>query len=376
MRLLGRWVWVVVGVGALACEQEGDMASGSGYVLIDEDARAAGFAIRKNESILSGTLPVALQDAEQAVLLGGIEDELLEASDGELLYVTGDEGNVERYTLGRDVEYDEWDLQATEYASEELAYNLGGRVSWYHGRYRLDARDTLSTVSGMVPPRGLRGFSPVLIDNQREEEFPASDENAEAEAGLAAGGAGAGAEVEAGVDTSEGAGSESSEADLAGLDNVDTEQEYALARARALANVVGTWRGQFYSPYHEAWYEFTITVRQAALDGRMVEGEVIANSWTGLPNDRTMPSLCAGQEQWKVRQLARGSVRPNGDIRFESESWSVAQRTCGEAPEAYYPDHFEGAVSADGATWSVAVHDHHVVSGQGVRLTRVRGARR
>jgi hypothetical protein len=333
MKLDSSWVWVIVGMGLVSCEGGG--SSEAGYVLMDREARASGISLRKDDAAVSAALPVAVGEGESAVLVADDAAQPLSVDAGELLYVRGADAQIDRLVLGRDVESDAWDIDGSAAASEELAYGVGGRLMANGERMRLQVPDAVDLVSALSVPPGLVEFSPVPIAQQ------------------------------------DALGSSTSEAS----EPAPSAATAPDVRAAVLARIAGTWRGQGYSPFHEAWYEATITIRLSKDSPQSLEGVVIAHSWTGLPDNPKAPTKCNGQEQWKVREPALGSVRADGTVQFDSQSWSVERAICGAppAPGDYYLDRFAGALNAEGTEWSALANDSYGLVDWPVTLRRIGG---
>ncbi|MBN1605918.1 MAG: hypothetical protein JW940_04765 [Polyangiaceae bacterium] len=328
MRLLARWRWLGLAMGTMAC---GQGAEPSGYVLIDREARAAGYRVEKDGRTESATLPLALEDAQEATLVNADSRQSLTAQPGEVVIVRGANAETERGMIGRDVEPDMLDLEAPEGVARELAAAVGGELDARGATWRLTALDAWELASQMPVPAEVVGAAPVAIDAVATAELALTDET-RASTGQASTG------TVAPSLSAQGPGSSASRS----------------------TDVAGTWQGQLYSERHGAWYEFTVTMRQSA---RGLRGEVTAHSWSGTPDDPMVPAKCNGGERWKVREAAQGTVGAEGTITLESQSWAVLKRCCGEAPAPgeYALDHFVGGLSADGNQWNAEVHDHHVM---------------
>ena len=92
MRLVKGWLWAMLGVVQVACGQQ--TPEPGGYVLIDREARAAGFALSNGDEVVPATLPVGLDGTGVSVLVGRDVETPLSAELGELVTVRGREAKL------------------------------------------------------------------------------------------------------------------------------------------------------------------------------------------------------------------------------------------------------------------------------------------
>jgi hypothetical protein len=322
MRVCAKYGWLGLAMGTMAC---GQGAEPSGYILLDREARAAGYSVEKDGHTQRATLPLALGDAEEATLVHADSRQSLFAQPGEVVVVRGANAQTERWVLGRDIEPDLLDLDAPEDVARELAGAVGGELTARGSSWRLAALDAWELASQMPVPAEVVGAEPVAIDAIGSAQLGLTDEAP-------------------------------MNPDQASAGTIAASRD-PQGSASGATSAAGTWRGQLYSPWHLAWYEFTITIRPSP---NGLRGQVMAHSWSGIPQDSIVPAKCDGEERWKVREAAAGTLGADGTLTFESQSWAVAQRFCGEGPRQYAVDHFVGKLSPDGTEWNAEVHDHAV----------------
>lgn len=326
MGVLRRWAWLGFTLGGVACGQ--GESQPSGYVLIDSDARTVGFAIERDDSSSPATLPVALGDGEQVALVRGDSRRPLSATPGEVIIVRGADADTERWVLGQDIEPDMLDLDAPQTVASEFAGALGGELTARGSSWRLLATDAWELASQMPVPAELYSVRPVAMGVTTTTKQAVSS------------------------------GTEPIPTPASSADAPSGASPSEPATAPYSTAVAGTWRGQFFSEMHAAWYEFTVTLTES--NGNL-SGQIVADTWSGSPDSPAKPTRCTGGERWTVREPARGTLNDDGMIEFDGQSWAVESRICGGAPVAYAVDHFSGKLSADGSQWNAQIHDHVVL---------------
>jgi hypothetical protein len=107
---------------------------------------------------------------------------------------------------------------------------------------------------------------------------------------------------------------------------VQSELPVTFAPAAECTGVSGTWRGRAYSSPHEAYYDFTLQVRER---GSAVQGTVVAELWSGSTDEVDPPQACSGAQHVKVLESGSGTVDDSGTMHFASKTWRVNNHLCG-----------------------------------------------
>lgn len=348
-----RWEWCALALTTLACG--GSELDRSSFALIDQEARAAGYTVLAGGQVADGVVPVAFDGAEGATLVHGATDLPLQAEPGELVYVHGPEGNVDRLYIGRDIEPDRVLVEGPRAVADELAAHLGGDVAAEGPRWRVTATDALALSSEAPAPAELVALAPVTMSleglNPWGEVAPAPDEEPEAAAPEAALG----------------------EFELDAPARELTLHAGNFPAVRGCQGVGGDWRARVYSEPHLSWVDLTLRVR--TLTGGEVAGTIEVHQWSGPPEDASLPTSCDAGERWKVREPAVGSITPEGGFELRGVSWKLEREYCGVFSNAYCLDRFRGVISPDGTTLETAVSDDCNWHDKPVTLTRIRCGR-
>ncbi len=322
-------VGLAIALGAVGCQ--GAEKEGSGYLLLDREARAAGFAVESGNVRAAPVLPVELTSDTELSLTGPTGRVALSGADGELLHVRGAQGKIESREIGGDVEPDRLVLEGTEEAASALATALGGELTEAgDGRWELQADGALADSSRVEAPNGLLQILPAEPSAELEPvEAPAD--------GAAA------AMLGAGLEATHAGGFE--KASIASA--VAAMRKLDLPPAVSCADpVVGTWMTQQYDERYGDWYVFTLRVQRVRGSATELTGDIVAHSWDGGPAD-TAPRACDGiLEHWKVGMTARGSIVGN-EVHFGGTSWQPQQALCRRVPSLageYNLDQFDGSV--------------------------------
>ncbi len=128
--------------------------------------------------------------------------------------------------------------------------------------------------------------------------------------------------------------------------------------------VTGTWRSLVWSEPHQAYYDFTLKVRQPSPKSPALEGTVLAHSFTAPLGTPAPPADCL--EEWTVEEPATGRVNSDGTMRFDGTSWRVADTVCGDAPQSYSHDQFQITPASTGIVFDAKVW----VNGLDAKFTR------
>ena len=325
--------FALVAVGATGCQgaQEGGDGSGTGVVLVDKDARSAGFAVEVAGKRQASVLPIEISDDDDVALVGPSGRATLSGAEGELLHVKGRQGKLESLGIGQDVEADRVLVEGTEESARALGEMLAGEVTATDGGWQIKADDALHAAAGLPAPDGLIALSPAekSTDDALIDEVERSVERTGALMGHAR------------TKLADGA-----------FDQVMAKmRDYGLPPAVECADpIVGTWMSQDYDERFTDWYVFTMHVTrvQGTTD---VTGEIEAHSWNGGPLDTTPGSnACEGNGgHWVVKMAATGTYQ-GGELHFGGTAWHLDKSICGRSPQPweYNLDQFTGTVDKSG----------------------------
>jgi len=326
-------VFALVALGVVGCHgaQEGGDGSGTGVLLLDRDARSAGFAVETAGHRASPVLPVELGDDEDVAVVGPTGRMAVSGAAGELLHVHGVQGKIDSRQIGEEVEADRVLVQGTEDAAKALAAILSGEVApTDDGAWEIKAANALQAAAGIPAPDGLLALLPA-------EKAATLDQKLEgaAIAGLAAQNARRPVRVE----------------NTSSFDQVLAKmKDYGLPPAVECRDAIaGTWMSQDYDERYGDWYVFTVQIKHVAGSPNQITGEIEAHAWDGGPLD-TKPTACEnGGAHWTVKMTAEGTV-DSGEVHFGGTSWHVAQVFCGRSPgpNEYNLDKFSGYLDASG----------------------------
>jgi len=141
-------------------------AGGEGYVVIDAAARRAGLAVEVDGEALSGLLPVAVAPEALAVLAGPERREALAVAPGELVFVRGKGGTLERGTA----DPDQLGVRGSEGPVRALADRIGARAIPEGGdRFLLRGMDVLPIAALFEEPKGILATLPVYVGSAGEK---------------------------------------------------------------------------------------------------------------------------------------------------------------------------------------------------------------
>lgn len=147
-----------------SCGSEGPPSS---YVLLDRDARQAGFGLQLASTNWRGSpaLPISIidPDAEHVSLSGPRGRTALSVFTGELGLVRGSSGRVEHLTLGTDIPDDELWIDGTAEGANALRELVGGKLEQEGSeRFVLRQQGIFELVSFLDPPDGIDAVLPAL----------------------------------------------------------------------------------------------------------------------------------------------------------------------------------------------------------------------
>lgn len=341
------WMATVLVASAAGCVGGEEPQAHRALLLLDQQAREAGFVI-VGDGLDARALPVAVSPDQGVVTIAGPDGtRQVEVAPGEIVLVTGAEGRIEHHVLGEDVDPDRLVLAAPAEVVTEVADGLGAEVlERPDGRVELAAPGVLAaSADAPVLPEILEASIVVLqARTVRQAARPIASTSVRRAAPALAPVPDAVVATPAATLYEEPLVLSAHDADYMDLP----------AAASCEDSVAGTWIARRYFADANDWYFFTMKIDHARGRGGALEGQILAHSWTGGPADTNTAQACQiGGQQWVVQMPATGSVR-NGRIEFGGTEWKVAESTCGWAPGPgqYNLDRFSGAVSAAGeATW-------------------------
>lgn len=333
------WALVAVGVGALGsigCQGAPTSEGKSGYLLVDRDARNAGFAVEIAGEKIAPVLPMQLTSDDEATLVGPTGRMALSGDADELLWVRGAAGKIESLAVGDEIADDELKIEGSEDAANQLAQQLAadieasGEATW-----KIHVADALRVAAAASAPDGLVGALP------SEKAAPVEEEEAAARARIEGRGVGL---------HGLGRGMDPTRFSSKLIDRV--LDDYGLPPAVTCEDpVAGTWMTQDYDDRYGDWYIFTMHVQRKGTD---LVGDIEAHSWDGSTSD-TKPPSCDGRSHWTVGMSARGSLLADGSMHFGGTSWHTDKLLCGAGPWGYNLDHFTGTL--DGSHFSSVNND-------------------
>ncbi len=323
-----------IGCGDATGERD---AEGVGYVLLDLEARDAGYALdgfSKNDT----RLPLELPAGEVIDLLGPKATQELTVAADELLWVRGDDGVIEYRALDVDVARDVVFVVGDEEAAKLIAKEVGGIYEVEEeDLWRVSASDAFENASQAALPPGLEELLPAVAPEL--------------------------------ADMKPGDGVASAETRRLLLDAVPAKRLLSFEMADALPihellsppvscddPVQGIWVSREYYPAHDDWYVFTLEVRRDAEDPSHLLGRIRARTWSGdiaiespTACDQHPAARWADPFDITVAMEASGTFS-DGYASFEGQSWRTASRRCGPQYDwfGYNLDRFSGKVTRDG----------------------------
>lgn len=323
-------VGLAVALGAVGCQ--GASEEGTGYILLDREARAAGFAVEGAEGKLASVLPVELDTVSEISLSGPTGKTTIVGARGELLHVRGPQGRIESRELGGDVDADRVLLRGTEAVANELAVLLGGEVlGEKDGAWGIQATEALQAAAQVTAPEGVLEILPSELAQADLDSVPAGRQGSIAEAGVA----------RAGAVADRGFSRAAIDGAVAAMRKLDLPAPVSCADP-----VTGTWMSQQYDSRYNDWYVFTMKVQRVPGSDTELTGSIQANSWDGGPA-KAAPGACDGNfDHWVVGMKARGSIVGNR-VDFGGTSWAPERYLCRSAVSkwmGYNLDQFSGMV--------------------------------
>lgn len=335
-----------LGMSLNACGGAEEQREPVGYVLLDLDAQEAGWHL---DGVGERGLPQAFFADESVDLVGPEGAEILQPEPGELYYVRGREGAVERYGLGDEIDADSVFVIGTEEAAKTLGKLTGGDAEAVdEGVWRLWGIGSLSALSDAVAPTGMEEIVPAEAAEVLEEE---SDDAMGAYA------------------TAENAAAWRGAFSAQPFDfNVATKLPVGQLMNRKIQcadPVEGIWVSRRFDPTILDWHLFTMEVRRAPQDSSVLHGRIRTRNWSG-GSESLAPVACSEMERASyghrfdltVDMTAQGSF--DGDtFSFQGDAWHESARSCGPYGQwyQYNLDHFTGSLTEDGKTIEAVNND-------------------
>jgi hypothetical protein len=303
---------VVVGsVGLFGCSgvAGGGEGTGPSLVMLDADAREAGFSLQTPEGKVTPVAPVELSG--EVSLVGPGQRIPLVGAPGELLVVTGKRGALVPHTLSTEVDADAVRVEGDVTKVRDLATRLRAMMTG-EGPYELRAAGLLANLAH-VDTSGVTSILPIDVSMHPEvlEAAAAADQAVAFSA------------------------KDPRFADFTGLG----------AHSRVCSDpLLGTWVSvpKFNTQYQD-WHVMTLHVQPGDEPGSVM-GSVSAHVWSGGSQD-VVPGPCSEYGMnYEVSMPAVGHRGTDGALRFDAGPWTLDKTTCTGASWGYNPDHFSGVV--------------------------------
>jgi hypothetical protein len=334
--VLGSVCWVVV-IGCSGGSGVGSQPEAEGYVLVDPAARQAGVTLEIGERAATSALPVAVSGEERVTLHAGTREETVPVGRDELVYVEGASAHVTHFAIGKDVAFDQLHVSGSEASARELAGKLGAAMTPDGAGWRVRIPGVFAGASLAEVPERLEGASPVSVPPPIVSS-PAPAVTPPVRVASVA----APARVASPVD---------------------------FVAATGCDGVGGQWRGRVYSTRHQAYYDFSLSVRQS---GSGLTGTVVAETWSGSTGEIEPPNQCSGSDHATILEQATGTLDAAGNMKFDSYTWREGTHFCGRKTVDYSPDRFQVPLARGATSASAVVSDDKVWSdGLALQLTRV-----
>ena len=333
--------FVALGLVGLAACGGGGEGPDSGYVLLDADARDAGYALEVAGDRVAAVLPVALGVDADAALVGPSGRVVLSAAGGELLSVEGADAALVTRGIGDEVDDGVLYVDAPTDAARSLAAALDGALTQGEdGWFEIRGEQLLQAAATTEPAADLRAVKPALrarpalalspvetprapvqVASRTARQAPAARPSSVSVADIAALVARVGASVVEAID--------------AVLD-----ARHAAPAVACKDPVAGTWLTQIYDENYREWYVFTLHIGRAG-NGRLA-GRIDSHWWVGDSEAVRAPASCGddGAQHFEVGMTAEGTF-VGDELRFGGTSHRVERRHCG-GDFGYNLDQFSG----------------------------------
>ncbi|MCC7539579.1 MAG: hypothetical protein IT379_25375 [Deltaproteobacteria bacterium] len=327
-------VLLLLGAGGCMGSDEAGRTS-SGYLVLDQEAREAGYHI---DSIESSALPTAFEDGDEAVLVApdGTRTTVRIAED-EVVRV-GAGGAIERAVLGRSASRDAAEVEATEQAARALGEELGASVTAAaDGVWRLEAPDLIAGSAGAAAPEGLDEVRWIAMTSETTAATP----DVRRQAPIARAALPASTRAAIALDPA---------ALIPPSARKIERREWAIdamlpAPVACDDPIVGTWVSREHYDQYGDWYYYRVRIGRSGRDPSRLTGTMTSRSWNG-DAQRSDPNSC-DLFDWTVSMPIEGRLDADGSVRFGGTSYRVTDAACG-SPSDYRTDQFTGELFTTG----------------------------
>lgn len=328
--------FIALGLPQASCDAEAPPGD-EGYVLLDADAREAGFALEIEGEVTASALPVAISDEVRVVLVGPEGRRTLSVSPGELVHVVGEDGEVESLEIGEEVDPGRLQLESTREAATALADALGAEVvETEDGMFELRGEDLLDAAGEAETPEGLIAISPVAPED-RAALATEADSMVAAGRLRTANAVAAPALVAAPVVVDPARYGMRAMVDEA-LDRFEVAPAVSCEDP-----VAGTWIS--YDHFDGEWYTFTFTLDASPKTKGKYSGRVAIEMWDSWDQGDYRRPACDGRRHALGSMPATGTLDEAGQLSVQGTAFTLDQTVCGPELDDYNLDHFTGIVS-------------------------------
>jgi hypothetical protein len=161
VRLIAWLGWLLVG----AC----GMGQGASYILLDDQARAAGVEVEVDGLPHGGALPLEVEAGGRVEVRGGTARASVAVEGGRLYHVRGAQAVVVEWALGQQVQIDLAQVAGPPVALQMLASALGARKEGAGDRFRLQGPDVFVRLAWLGDRPEITAVEPVLAPDAIEE---------------------------------------------------------------------------------------------------------------------------------------------------------------------------------------------------------------
>ncbi|NUP11050.1 MAG: hypothetical protein HOW73_33815 [Polyangiaceae bacterium] len=346
-----QWIgFVALGLlGTTNCDADRPDA-GERYVLLDTEAREAGYSISIDGHETDAVLPTLLEDGARVSLLGPDGKQALEVEPGELIHVHGAAAEVESLDIGGEIEAGKIVLDAKSDVAHELARTLKAEVAdMDDGRFELRGDDLLSKLADLDESGDVRAIEPVLVDREGNEARSVPRAEAPTHKVLTQPMLVADEALLQHVATWKSLWNETVTSNRRAVFDEALDRRGVPPAVTCSDPVVGTWVSHDFTVEDTERNDWTLRISAAPGKAGRYVGQIRNDSWYGAENEtEKSPSACVDSNMhYVVNMVAEGSLDENGQLDFRGTSWKNERTICGEPLEQgeYNLDRFTGALS-------------------------------
>jgi hypothetical protein len=322
-------------------EGEAGEPEGVGYVLMDLEAKEAGFKLDGIDEDLM--LPTQLDAGDSVDLVGPDATIVIDVAVDELVWIRTSEGIIEHRAFDYDVSRDVLFVSGSEEAAKAIASQMNGLYEREEeGLWRVSAADAFQHAAKSAMPSGLDEVLPAVAPELSAKIDSPSNETRQ--------------RLLDAVPARR----------LLSFDLADNLPIYELLTPPVSCEdpVAGIWVSRAYFASHDDWYVFTMEIRRDAEDATQLAGRIRSRSWSGdvaidSPEacDMLPPSHFVDPFDFTVAMAAEGTFH-SGNVTFGGTSWKTTSLRCGPQHQwfGYNLDNFTGVVSQDGR-WMSSVNN-------------------